>query len=499
MPRNWRAKWSSEQDSQAGQQTQAGQSGQTGQTGQQRRQQAGRGGQPGQRSAASRECTGPRRRTGDASRAAASAAAGRVRGDAERGQRPATAGRGRGRRARSPCRCRGFAISRRSLQQGAPDEQRRALGDLQLEARQLADAERQIGRELESGRGDGDAERRLAGEQERLADRVRRLEDGLERQAGEPGGRRRTSASRRARAGTESAAAQRAKRHGRSNASVSPTGWSRQPPACATARPTSTAASRADRDDIARALDRVAERLASTTAGGDDDSRRMTDQLARAQELRERIETAHARNGDGSIERRRDKGRQGRQVRPVGAGQAGREGQAGQAGQAHAGRSGSGQAGQVGRDGTVRAARAGWPARADWAAGAAVKAAAGGSEFAELRRSTRGNWSRRDSCSSSCSERTCASGKAGPASPSRGRGWCCRRRAPKRSSRTSPAGPSSPRQATQALDRASSSLSQALEATPVARPARLGRRRPARPRATSSRSTAISKPWPTGR
>src|SRR5439155_10429564 len=74
----------------------------------------------------------------------------------------------------------------RRLQAARPDERRRALGDLQLEARQLADAERQISSELaKTGQGETgkDAVRRLAGDQERLADRARRLQDGLKQAA----------------------------------------------------------------------------------------------------------------------------------------------------------------------------------------------------------------------------------------------------------------------------------------------------------------------------
>ena len=176
------------QESQAGresQQTQAGQSGQTGQTGQ--AGQAGRGGQPGQGQPRPGNAPGRAGGQGDAKQGQQQAqlrAASEEMRNAASGLQRQDAAEAASRGARAAARLRDLE---RSLQQGAPDEQRRALGDLQMEARQLADAERQIGRELEGGRGDGDAERRLAGEQDRLADRVRRLEDGLERQAGESG------------------------------------------------------------------------------------------------------------------------------------------------------------------------------------------------------------------------------------------------------------------------------------------------------------------------
>src|SRR5262249_51738242 len=74
----------------------------------------------------------------------------------------------------------------RQMQSGRPDERRRAMGDMQLEARQLADAQRQVAGELgktASGEAGKDAVRRLAGEPERLAERAGRLQDSIGRQA----------------------------------------------------------------------------------------------------------------------------------------------------------------------------------------------------------------------------------------------------------------------------------------------------------------------------
>src|SRR5207237_697248 len=62
------------------------------------------------------------------------------------------------------------------MQAGSPDTRRRALGDLQLESQQVAEAQRRIAREADrldrEGGGTVDARRRLAGEKEQLADRV---------------------------------------------------------------------------------------------------------------------------------------------------------------------------------------------------------------------------------------------------------------------------------------------------------------------------------------
>src|SRR5205085_12629677 len=60
----------------------------------------------------------------------------------------------------------------RQLQGSTAEGRRRALGDLQLEARQLADAERQIASEAaraREGQASSDSLRRLAGEQDRVA------------------------------------------------------------------------------------------------------------------------------------------------------------------------------------------------------------------------------------------------------------------------------------------------------------------------------------------
>src|SRR5699024_1863164 len=84
------------------------------------------------------------------------------------------------RSARAAERLRGLE---RQLQGQSPDERRRALGDLQLEARQLADRQRQVGEDASASRDGGaaaDAARRLAAEQERLADRADRLEQQVE-------------------------------------------------------------------------------------------------------------------------------------------------------------------------------------------------------------------------------------------------------------------------------------------------------------------------------
>ena len=71
------------------------------------------------------------------------------------------------------------------MQNGTPDAKRRALGDLQLESQQVAEAQRRVAREAErldrEGGGATDARRRLAGEKEQLADRVDALQQAAQR------------------------------------------------------------------------------------------------------------------------------------------------------------------------------------------------------------------------------------------------------------------------------------------------------------------------------
>ncbi len=84
----------------------------------------------------------------------------------------------------------------RGLREAGPDEQRRAAGDAQLEARQLADRQRQLADETAKlgATASEDARRRLAGEQQRLAERADALNERVQRLAqgetGRPAGAR---------------------------------------------------------------------------------------------------------------------------------------------------------------------------------------------------------------------------------------------------------------------------------------------------------------------
>lgn len=210
----------------------------------------------------------------------------------------------------------------RQMQAGRPDEQRRAIGDMQLEARQLADAQRELASELgrvgqgESGK---DALRRLAGEEERLADRAERLRQNIERQANAPGSDSGGRSGNRAGASAaeQSANAQRAlgeaardmqrqrlsermqqsaeQMRGAAGASTPqangaprPAGAPQESPSPSSPQQGARAAA-SGQDEIARAFDRLADRLGAATGPSDEQSRKMTDQLARAQALREEM------------------------------------------------------------------------------------------------------------------------------------------------------------------------------------------------------------------
>jgi hypothetical protein len=160
------------------------------------------------------------------------------------------------------------------IQGARPDERRRAIGDLQMEARQLAEAERWLGNEAGRAGASDDARRRLAAEQERLAERAERLgesvkqlartgaEDAADRQA-------MTDASREI---DQQKIAERMRQSAQSLRQTSPGGDGAGPP-----------------EELARALDKVAERLGSVGGAQDSEAAKLSEQLARTQELRDRL------------------------------------------------------------------------------------------------------------------------------------------------------------------------------------------------------------------
>lgn len=322
---------------QAGQQGEAGQQGQQGQSGQpsgQPGQSAGQQGQPGQAG---------QRRPGSSQNARAGAQGqegtqggqpGNQQGGDQQGQqmrdiseemrnaandlRRQNAGQASERAARALDQLRELE---RQLQGSTAEGRRRALGDLQLEARQLADAQRQLGAESarqRDGQSASDALRRLAGEQDRLAERLRRVQQGLQQQ-GTPGaqgqGGRAQDGSKLQQAAADAAKDLQTQRlaermeqsaDAMRKAATNPTGSasdgqpssgqpsSTQPSAGQSANGVATARSGAPsqagaQQEIARALDRLADRLNLVDTPQDDEARRLNDQVARARDLRDRM------------------------------------------------------------------------------------------------------------------------------------------------------------------------------------------------------------------
>jgi hypothetical protein len=164
------------------------------------------------------------------------------------------------------------------LGEGQPDNRRRALGDLQLESRQLADAQRSLAAAPASAAaGDrADAARRRAAAQERLADRTERLENAIRQLARESKGANERDRNALTAADRELDQQRPSDRMRRA--------------ANAARRSTETPGGAAQREseNIARALDRLADRLAAAT-GHSEDSQRLTEDVSRIRDLREQL------------------------------------------------------------------------------------------------------------------------------------------------------------------------------------------------------------------
>jgi len=224
------------------------------------------------------------------------------------------------------------------MQNGSPDARKRALGDLQLESQQLADAQRRVASEAErldrEGGGAADARRRLAGEKDRLAERVDALQQSAQRLGAEAAG---DLASQKL--SEKMRASAKGMRDGKDG---------RLAPA---------------EQQIADALDKVARKMNGADAGGaKGDTQQLADQLNDVRDARERLARLErqiadakqaAENGRGGqdAQRGRQDGQPGRQDGQPGP-------QDGQRGGQQGGRAGEaapqGQPGQRGSQGDGR-------------------------------------------------------------------------------------------------------------------------------------------------
>lgn len=211
-----------------------------------------------------------------------------------------------------------------SMRGASADNRRRQLGDLQLEARQLADAERRAAGELDragQSAAGSDARRQAAAEQERLAGRAERLERQLrdlgrqmgagneqaavsqaadELQGGKVGERMRETGKGVLNGKPAAAQGQQATSESTTKSGAAPSAGGAQ---------TSEQAAQ-----LAQQLDRVADRLDGARSGDSADARRLSGELARSRDLRDRLAEI-----DRTLERLGSQGRQGSAQPPTGA------------------------------------------------------------------------------------------------------------------------------------------------------------------------------------
>lgn len=165
----------------------------------------------------------------------------------------------------------------RGLREAGPDEQRRAAGDAQLEARQLADRQRQLADETAKAgaAASDDARRRLAGEQQRLAERADALNERVQQLArGDTGDRQ---------ARERLAEAARAAERGR-------IGQQMREIADGVRKGDAKASAGEPQRSVARELDRLADKVGGTQpTGADREGKQLADDLSKARELRDRL------------------------------------------------------------------------------------------------------------------------------------------------------------------------------------------------------------------
>lgn len=178
----------------------------------------------------------------------------------------------------------------RDLQTATPDARKRAIGELQLEGQQLAEAQRRIAGEAErldaEGGGTADARRRLAAEKESLADRVDRLRDSARRLGADPKAGTaadRTALGEAARELDRQQLGARMRSGAKQMRDAPGRGTGAQPD---TSRTPIAPAER----QLADAMNRVAERINGADAGGaKGEAQRLAAALDRAREARERL------------------------------------------------------------------------------------------------------------------------------------------------------------------------------------------------------------------
>jgi hypothetical protein len=184
----------------------------------------------------------------------------------------------------------------RALQAGTPGERQRASGDVQLEARDLAERQRQLAQQAgelgqpQSGATANERRRQLAGEQGRLADRVAALERQVRELArgSDPVKDPLGQAAREMQRGKTAGQLQEAARQLREGGTPQGTDIARQ------------------QRDAARVLDRVASLAGQASGRGNGDTQALSDRLADTRDLRDRLKSLEDRIAALSQQAERD-------------------------------------------------------------------------------------------------------------------------------------------------------------------------------------------------
>jgi hypothetical protein len=220
------------------------------------------------------------------------------------------------------------------LRGGSADARQRAAGELQMEAQQIAEAQRRIAGETErlakEGKTNADALRRLAGEKESLADRV----DALKKAAGELAKQSGTDAAKDAGAagavtkGARELEREQIGRRMRDSAREMREASTSQSAAGAPSADRTRDAARAQTEQqIARTLDKVVERLGGAANA---EARTLSDQLAESRGVRDRLNRLEQEIRDA--EARQQAGKAGRDAMPGSDGKRGERGKQGSTG-----------------------------------------------------------------------------------------------------------------------------------------------------------------------
>jgi hypothetical protein len=284
-------------------------------------QQSGGQRQPGSTGQSSGASSGPMREASEQMRSAAS--------DLRR-QDPEAASASAGRAAEQLRRLE------QQMRGGTPDARQRAAGELQLEAQQLADAQRRIASEVErlekEGGNNADALRRVAGEKEGLADRVDALKkaaDDLSKQAGARGNKDAGAAAAAGDAARELEREQIGKRMRDSAREMRDAGKAQAPTGAGQPSPSQSGRRASAEQQIARALDKAVEKLGGAAGT---EARNLADQLDQSRDIRQRLDRLEQQIRDAEA-----KARAGRAGRDAVADAQGKQGDRGRQGSSGAG------------------------------------------------------------------------------------------------------------------------------------------------------------------